>query len=832
MRFWHCLPLILAFAITTSPRSRGQETGRPEVRLEGWKIERVVSEPELVTPVGCTFDSAGRLLVIESHTHFPPEGYAGPKTDRIYRFDDSDGDGVLDRQQLFYEGGVATMGLAVLPDDWVVVATRSEVIKIRDADGDGVAEEKEVLLTHQTESQYPHNGLAGLTLGPDGVLYVGQGENLGESYSLIAADRSRQVGGGEGGNVFRVAQDGSSLERFATGFWNPFSLHFDQAGRLWTVGNDPDSMPPCRLLHVVEGGDYGFQFRFGRPGTHPLQSWNGELPGTLPMAAGTGEAPCAVAQVGDALWVTSWGSNRVERYQMQDAGATLTGKMDVVVQGGPMFRPVGMAVSDDRSIYLTDWVDRSYPVHGKGRLWRLSPIEGGSETKAGVIADLTDIQKNARQLARDASVSKRERMSALENDDPFVRQAAVTGLVRSGQIDELSRASATSTRQRVGLITAWRWRELCHPDSVSAEQRQRWLAWGLADESPEVAIAALRWATERKCVPLSDAIEALLNRDNLTPTLLSGTIASLAFLRAGTAKEGAKDAPREKLLYDIATDSQRAPRIRSLAIAMLPAKRKRPDAEELARWVAAEKDRRFGGEIVRLLVQRGEPADFELLAALAADESLEDQVRADAIGGLSRNAGPYSRLLNRSSIPSRPDAVRTEAKRVLKRVRSQGANDYPPLNDKAGWEKLTGTGGDPQAGRRVFFRTTCANCHAHSGRGSKVGPDMTNLTGHMTRARLVESILMPSREVGPLFVTWKVLTVDGKILTGMKLDRPGRDGALRLLGAEGGVFEIALDDIEDQSPDAASIMPTGLEQTMSPEEFRDLIAFLVDPVWE
>ena len=60
------------------------------------------------------------------------------------------------------------------------------------------------------------------------------------------------------------------------------------------MDNDPDSRPPCRLLHIVEGGDYGYRFRNGRKGVHPFTAWNGELPGTLPMVAGTGEAPCGV----------------------------------------------------------------------------------------------------------------------------------------------------------------------------------------------------------------------------------------------------------------------------------------------------------------------------------------------------------------------------------------------------------------------------------------------------------------------------------------------------------------------------------------------------------
>lgn len=210
------------------------------------------------------------------------------------------------------------------------------------------------MLEHKTKATYPHNGLGGLTYGPDGWLYVGQGENFGEVYDLIGTDGSKQSGGGEGGNVFRCKPDGSQVKRVATGFWNPFGMCFDAANRLWIVGNDPDSMPPNRLMQVVPGGDFGFQFRFGRAGIHPLQSWNGEFPGTLPMVAGTGEAACNVVTQGQHLWVTSWGDNRIERHTPKQRGASFNSQMEVVVQGDAGFRPVGMAVARDGSIYVTD----------------------------------------------------------------------------------------------------------------------------------------------------------------------------------------------------------------------------------------------------------------------------------------------------------------------------------------------------------------------------------------------------------------------------------------------------------------------------------------------
>src|SRR6185369_9849175 len=128
-----------------------------------------------------------------------------------------------------------------------------------------------------------------------------------------------------GGHVFWCTADGRGLRRVATGFWNPFGICRDIFGRLFAVDNDPDAMPPCRLVHVVEGADFGYQFRYGRSGRHPFQSWNGQLPGT-------GEAPCEVLSYesdglppgyrGD-LFVASWADHRVEHYLLKPRGASL-----------------------------------------------------------------------------------------------------------------------------------------------------------------------------------------------------------------------------------------------------------------------------------------------------------------------------------------------------------------------------------------------------------------------------------------------------------------------------------------------------------------------------
>ncbi|MCO8120603.1 hypothetical protein NHH03_02550 [Stieleria sp. TO1_6] len=787
-----------------------------------WQIELVRSEPDIVTPVACAFDSAGRLLVIESHTHFPPDNYSGPKTDRIHLLADSDGDGSLDDQSIFYEGGIATMGLAILQDNWIAVANRSEVIRIKDSTGDGKADLREVLLRLNTVAEYPHNGLAGLVMGPDGWLYVGQGENFGEPYELIASDGTKQIGGGEGGNIFRIRPDGSNLQRVATGFWNPFGMCFDSAERLWTVGNDPDAMPPCRLLQVVPGGDYGFQFRFGRAGTHPLLAWNGELPGTLPFAAGTGEAPCAVMPVADRLWVTSWGDNRVEAYRLSAEGASWKSQTETIVQGDTDFRPVGIAQAADGSIYVTDWVRRDYSVHQTGRIWRLSRKQSQPDTSASSLPELTTAEKLAQQIAK--SNDRLAIFEALDDQDPFVRQAATTALAEQPNLKQIDWSVCQTSGQQIGLLAAWRWLELSDPSSITVTERQRLLRQGLASQFEGTVLLALRWSAERGEQSLLDNIQTLLSRPSISPKLFESAVATISYLKGGTSR-GVRDPVREKLLSQLAADTHQSASIRAMAVRMIPADSNQPSDSELLQWAIDSRSDQLVFEIVRLLNARSGDAAINALAELSANDHVTNRNRAAAVSGLAKAKQQQVGLLNRLESESEPEMIREEARRVLADHTATDQSAQPDATDLSGWMKQVGDGGDPEAGGRVFSRSICIRCHAYSGRGATTGPDLTSLGGQ-TRERLLESILNPSKEVGPLYVPWKILTVDGKVLAGLKTATPGVGQKLSFQGADGEPFLVGLEEIEQHSFSDQSIMPAGLQKTMSIDELRDLLAFL------
>ena len=77
-----------------------------------------------------------------------------------------------------------------------------------------------------------------------------------------------------------------------------------------------------------------------------------------------------------SLLVTSWADHRIERYVLKERGSSFTSERLPFVQGGKDFRPVGLAVAPDGSLYVTDWVLKDYTLHGKGAVWHIRWKEG------------------------------------------------------------------------------------------------------------------------------------------------------------------------------------------------------------------------------------------------------------------------------------------------------------------------------------------------------------------------------------------------------------------------------------------------------------------------
>ncbi len=396
----------------------------PEVLFAGAEVTLIEKEPNIVTPTGIAVDDADRIWVIENHTHVRQDDYDGPNVDRILVLDGYINDNSPKRITEFATDFVDGMSLSLIGKGDIIIATRASIMNIVDNDGDFIADSRDTLISLVTEEKFSHNGMSGLVLGSDGKIYFQCGENFGSEYTISGSDGISIIGKErEGGSLYRCDIDGSNLERIGTAIWNCFAMTFDDYGNLFAVENDPDGLPPCRLLHIVKGGNYGFQFQHGRDGLSPLTSWFGEIPGTLPMVAGTGEAPTGLIHYGlghfgeslkGVLLSTAWGDSVVQSFQLNARGSSFTSQPKTFIRGPKDFFPVALAIDSKGGILLTDWASIAYPVHGKGRIWR---ITGSGLKRDPSIAPINSDDRRIRAQASEEMIKDSDLVSKLSSGE-------------------------------------------------------------------------------------------------------------------------------------------------------------------------------------------------------------------------------------------------------------------------------------------------------------------------------------------------------------------------------------------------------------------------------
>jgi putative membrane-bound dehydrogenase-like protein len=918
------LPLLIAAGLLTLTLTRPATAEEPKVHDKRLKLELIAEAPIVRTPTGIAIDRQGRVYVIESHTHFRPNDYDGPQHDRILRFEKR---GEKYEASVFFEGTTHTMNCGFHPDGSLFVATRSEVFKLEDKNDNGRIDDGErTRLAHlDTPGNYPHNGLSGFAFDYAGNVYFGFGENLGAAYKLIGSDDTTLSGGGEGGNIYCMRPDGSQLRRVATGFWNPFHLYMDPFGRLFTVDNDPDSRPPCRLIHVVEGGDYGYRFRNGRKGLHPFTSWNGELPGTLPMISGTGEAPSGMIGGSEPilpdlnhnhLIVTSWGDHRIETYRLKRRGGSYTSQTKPLVVGDENFRPVGIAAHPDGSVWFTDWVDKSYELHSKGRLWRLAAVELNqtdvqyrlgievaarkiiarqrnapnpkllsslshfttpSEVAAEVIGTIDPVltpqirlellQKPTRDDVLSAFVlggafgdppalpegidsavltdsiqpgevryaatrrldptKHRERLLELVGDaDPFIQQAARWAL-RTAADDlaafDFSKETRPGTRLGIALVLR----------EANAAAGQKRLPELLADADPRVRFVAVQWIGEERLKDVWSTVKDDVERRIATRQELEAFFATSAFLSSERYDPG-QESRGEEFVAKMLLDRKTTPDRQAFLLRMLRADHPALTEERLQRWFASD-NAALRLAALQVISHRGTPPKFLNVGELAQDEARPVEERVEAIG-LARPENPnYVPMLAKLASSDNP-LIAGQARRTLRLDDAAAAEhgaalrreDRPEAAEIATWlKRLDSLPGDARSGELVFHHQVaqCSRCHEAGGRGAAIGPNLTGIGRTMSRERLIESILQPSKEIAPQFAMWQIQITDGRQFKGMYVDEEV-DGTVIYADEHGKLFKIHPRNVDNRVQQRQSIMPEGLAQRLTDQELSDLLAFL------
>jgi putative membrane-bound dehydrogenase-like protein len=788
----------------------------PRALIPGVTVELVAQEPDVCTPTAIAADSKGRIWLLQNNTHFRPKDYNAPPTDRVLILEDFGPDGRARKISTYADGFSDGMGLLLLPDGDVIVSTRSEILRFHDEKGDRRHVERATILKMKTEADYPHNGMSGLALGPDGRVYLGLGENRGKPWLLTGSDGSTASGVDEGG-VFRFDPDGNHLQYWAVGMWNPFGLTFDPEGRLFAVDNDPGAGENCRLMQVLRGSDHGYRFRYGGDVNYPLISWQGRWPGTLPPLSLISEGPTGLCWVGDALLYCSWSDFGIQRCRLEHNGAGFRTKPEWIVQGDHRFRPTGMAQMPDGSLVISDWVDSSYPVHGKGRVWRLR----GYPTKIVPVEANADETKLKTLLAGKAKPE--EAMALLGTKDPYLRHGVVQTLVPSFEKLLADPQVMADPAKRLDVVLIAR-------RSPSPRRTTHLKEW-LQDADPMIRREALQWIAEEHLSDYAQQLDLAL-KGNVPRMLFDAYVAALDQFAVNDARAERKAAAsaRDLKILSILLDEKRDLALRALALRMLPAHHPELTAHRLGQW-ALTQPTPLGTDATRVLAMRSDAAAQAQLCGIA-NQSLPPQLRADAVAGLVYSAGTSESTrttLHNLTADGVPEVAREALRSLGLLATAEEKSKFSAEPPSAGVPdaKILEAHGDPAAGRRFFFHPNgpgCFNCHQISGQGRAIGPDLTHL-GAFTAAQLLTAIREPSKDIAPAFLYWHVKTLEGAEGYGVDISR-NDTGKFYLIDPTGKITPYRHDQVAERTALPVSMMPPGLVDRFSVREVADLLAFL------
>ena len=454
---------------------------------EGFSVEVVAAEPDIVNPVAMTIDEKGRFWITESLEY--PRREPGPGRDRVKILEDTDGDGRADRFTVFLEGLNIPSGIAV-GHGGVWIANSPDILFVQDTDGDGKADKQEVVVTGfgRTDTHELPNSL---TWGPDGWLY---GLNGVFNHSHVKYSKSNpnfkedHPGWPLTCALFRIHPQTREFQVFCEGTSNPWGIAWNDDGEAFVSACVID-----HLWHLVETGYYHRQ-----GGPYPPHTWKIE---SIVQHKHQKAAYCGIHFFDSDAYPETYrrklymgnihgGCLNVDR--VESAGATYQGfgEPDFLTANDAWFMPVVQKTGPDGSLYILDWYDRYHCYQDanrdpmgidrlKGRLYRVRyketphPAPGldlGKESDEKLIDRLAAnndfIRDTARRLLQERNTPaigdallKRLSNKTLATNNPQLRRrwfmtACGLSAIKTDQIRDWDSAESDS------IIRAWRFRFL------------------------------------------------------------------------------------------------------------------------------------------------------------------------------------------------------------------------------------------------------------------------------------------------------------------------------------------------------------------------------------
>ena len=692
----------------------------------GLRVELVAAEPLVHDPVAIAFDEDGAMWVVEMRGFMPDvdgHGELDP-VGSIAVLRDLDGDGAMDERRVFLDRLVLPRAVAPTRGGALVICP-PQLLFARDADGDGLADEIEVVdQVGRTGLDNPEHAINGLAFALEG--------------GFRCANAAR---------FYRFTEEGWSIERTAGG--GQWGICRDDLGRFFfNTNSDPLRGDLYDSAYAIRNPNAGRAWGVNRRVASDFEVYPGRInpgvnrgykPGTLreDYSLRVFTAACSPLILrGDAIpdWlgdaiVAEPSGNLLKHYRLhsQEDGSLVAENAwpgrELWTSRDERFRPVDLKEGPDGALYVVD-LYRGILQHrvfmttflrrqvlerglqrgiGLGRIWRLVP-EGFQRPEAVRLGD----------------ASWTELSRALSHPNGWTRDTAQRLIVEEGRADrdaiDLCRQAARGSESALGRLQA-----LWALAGIDALDRPDVLL-ALADPDARVVEQAVRlaepWLASGE-EELAGQLGALARRGPLR-------VRRQVLLSLGQAEARASDAVLAELVLE---DASSAPE-RSLVLSGLH-QRELEFLERLFKHPAWDSPAPGRSEMVsdlaRCVAVEGRSHTLERLITLAAERARRTAPYVDSIAqgiltGRGTDALGQPAVIRLTRAPSSLTALLDSA---MGEVRTA----IEALADALIWP---GRPGAPQEvevrplnkqeqrrfelGREAFV-TTCAACHQLSGRG-------------------------------------------------------------------------------------------------------------------
>jgi mono/diheme cytochrome c family protein/glucose/arabinose dehydrogenase/lysophospholipase L1-like esterase len=311
---------------------------------KGCQVTLFASEeqfPELVKPVQMAWDTKGRLWV-SCWTNYPERTPTSTDGDKILVFEDTKGTGRADKVTTFLGDLNCPTGFQFYKDG-ILVMESPDLWFVRDTTGSGKADWKERVLMG-LDAADSHHETNSMVLDPGGATYLSDGVFM-RSQVETAAGVVRNIDGG----IYRFEPLSQKFERYvAFNFANPHGRVFDY----WGTDIITDATGNASYYAPAFSGHIDF------PAKHPgmEQFWkrpSRPCPGTAYLSS----RHFPDDYNGSFLDCNVIGMQGIFRVKVSEEGSGLKGETqeNLLTSDDPNFRPTGVSVAPDGSLYILDW---------------------------------------------------------------------------------------------------------------------------------------------------------------------------------------------------------------------------------------------------------------------------------------------------------------------------------------------------------------------------------------------------------------------------------------------------------------------------------------------